>query len=206
MTTNLKAEVRARMRQTGEKYTEARRGVLAGRKTAVRLPNTIERVTIHTTDNGLPLAKGHCEAITTRGRQCRNPFIYGQFWPGGQPEVVLRDDPATRMLAQRRCTIHVDHDRPAEVVLVMDDYVPPRFTGPLPGPGWQDPRSLELIRAATSRRQRADTLALYLTLTEHAGSADEAIEQQSGLGRDQVEAAMKILTDVGLVREGALVA
>ncbi len=205
MTTNLKAEARARMRQTGEKYTEARRGVLAGRETAVRLPSTVERVTIHTTDNGLPLADELCGAMTKRGRQCRNPFIYGQFWPGGNPEVVLPDGPDTRMLAQRRCTVHVDHDRHAEVILVMDDDVPSRFTGPFPGPVWQDPRSLGLIRGATSGRERADTLALYLTLTEHAGSADEAIEQQTGLDPDQVEAAMKILTDVGLIREGALV-
>jgi hypothetical protein len=205
MTTNLKAEARARMRRTGEKYTEARRGVLAGRETAVRLPNTIERVTIHTTDNGLPLADELCGAMTKRGRQCRNPFIYGQFWPGGHPEVVLPDGPDTRMLAQRRCPVHVDRDRHAEVILVMDDDVPSRFTGPFPGPVWQDPRSLELIRSATSGRERADTLALYLTLTEHAGSADEAIEQQTGLDPDQVEAAMKILTDVGLIREGTLV-
>ena len=40
---------------------------------------------------------------------------------------------------------------------------------------------------------------------EHAGSADEAIEQQTGLDPDQVEAAMEILTDVGLIREGTLV-
>lgn len=205
MTTNLKAEARARMRRTGEKYTEARRGVLAGRETAVGMRDVIERVTIHTTDNGLPLAEDHCEAMTRRGRQCRNPFIYGQFWSGSHPEVVLRDGPDTRMLAQRRCTIHVDHDRHAEVVLVMDDVVPSRFSGPFPGPVWQDPRSLELIRDAASGRERADTLALYLTLTEHAESSDEAIEQQTGLDPDQVEAAMKILTDVGLIREGTLV-
>jgi hypothetical protein len=205
MTTNLKAEARARMRRTGEKYTEARRGVLAERETDERRRDEIERVTIHTTDNGLPLADDHCEAMTVRGRQCRNPFIYGQFWPGGHPEVVLRDGPDTRMLAQRRCAVHVDHDRHAEVILVMDDDVPSRFTGPFPGPVWQDPRSLELIRSATSGRQRADTLALYLTLTEHAESADEAIEQQTGLGPDQIEASVKILTDVGLLREGMLV-
>lgn len=205
MTTNLKAEARARMRRTGEKYTEARRGVLAERETAVPLPNTVERVTIHTTDNGLPLADEHCGAMTKRGRQCRNPFIYGQFWSGGHPEVVLDDGPDTRMLAQRRCPVHVDHDRHVEVILVMDDIVPSRFAGPFPGPVWQDPRSLELIRAATSGRERADTLALYLTLTEHAGSAEEAIEQQTGLDPNQVEAAMKILTDVGLIREGMLV-
>ncbi|HKB50659.1 MAG TPA: hypothetical protein VKC63_04455 [Solirubrobacterales bacterium] len=205
MTTNLKAEARARMRRTGEKYTEARRGVLAERETVVRNRDAIQRVTIHTTHNGLPLAEDHCEAMTVRGRQCRNPFIYGQFWPGGHPEVVLRDGPETRMLAQRRCNVHVDHDRHAEVILVMDDVVPSRFTGPFPGPVWQDPRSLELIRSATSGHERADTLALYLTLTEHAGSADEAIEQQTGLASHQVEAAMKILTDVGLIREGMLV-
>jgi hypothetical protein len=108
VTTNLKAEARARMRRTGGKYTEARRGVLAGRETVVRSRDAIERVTIHTTHNGLPLAEDHCEAMTVGGRQCRNPSIYGQFWPGGYPEVVLRDGPATRMLAQRRCTVHVD--------------------------------------------------------------------------------------------------
>lgn len=205
MTTNLKAEARARMRQTGEKYTEARRGVLAGREPATREREAVGRVTIHTTHNGLPLAEGHCEAMTKRGRQCRNPFIYGQFWPGGHPEVVLRDGPDTRMLAQRRCSIHVDHDRHAEVILVMDDHVPSRFTGPFPGPVWQDPRSLELIRSASSGRERADTLALYLTLTEHAESTDQAIEQQTGLDPNQVEAAMKILIDVGLIRDGALV-
>lgn len=56
MTTNLKAEVRARVGRTGEKYTEARRGVFAGRKPAGREPEAIERVTIHTTHNGWPLA------------------------------------------------------------------------------------------------------------------------------------------------------
>jgi len=205
MTTNLKAETRARMRRTGGKYTEARRGVLAERETVVRSRDAIERVTIHTTDNGLPLADEFCGAMTKRGRQCRNPFIYGQFWPGGHPEVVLSDGPDTRMLAQRRCPVHVDHDRHAEVILLMDDDVPSRFTGPFPGPVWQDPRSLELIPGATSGRERADTLALYLTLTEHAESGDEAIEQQTGLDLDQVEAAMKVLTDVGLIREGMLV-
>ncbi len=34
MTTNLKADARARMRQTGEKYTEARRGILLEREAA----------------------------------------------------------------------------------------------------------------------------------------------------------------------------
>jgi hypothetical protein len=206
MTTNLKAEARARMSRTGEKYTEARRGVLAERETVVRNRDAIQRVTIHTTHNGLPLAEDRCEAMTVRGRQCRNPFIYDQFWPGGHPEVVLRDGPETRMLAQRRCNVHVDHDRHAEVILVMDDVVPSRFTGPFPGPVWQDPRSLELIRSATSGRERVATLALYLTLTEHAESADEAIERQTGLGPDQIETSMKILTDIGLIREGMLVA
>lgn len=58
----------------------------------------------------------------------------------------------------------------------MDDDVPARFTGPFPGPVWQDPRS-QLIRGATPGRERADTLPLYLTLTERAGSADEEVEQ-----------------------------
>ncbi len=171
----------------------------------MRNRDAIQRVTIHTTHNGLPLAEDHCEAMTVRGRQCRNPFIYGQFWPGGHPEVVLPDGPETRMLAQRRCNVHVDHDCQAEVILVMDDVVPSRFTGPFPGPVWQDPRSLELIRSATSGRERADTLALYLTLTEHAESADEAIERQTGLGPGEIEASMKTLTDIGLIREGMLV-
>lgn len=87
----------------------------------------------------------------------------------------------------------------------MDDDVPSRFTGSVPGPVWQDPRSLDLIRSATSGREHADTLALYLTLTEHAESADEAIEQQTGLGPEQIEASMKILEDIGLIREGMLV-
>lgn len=77
--------------------------------------------------------------------------------------------------------------------------------GRFPARCWQDPRSLELIRGASSGRERAYTLALYLTLTEHAGSAEEAIEQQAGLSPDQIEVAMKILTDVGLIREGTLV-
>lgn len=205
MTTNLKAEVRTRMRRTGEKYTEASRGVLTGREAAASEREAIERVTIHTTHNGLPLADGHCEAMTKQGRQCRNPFIYGQFWPGGHPEVVLRDRPETRMLAQRRCNIHVDHDRHAEVILVMDDVVPSRFEGPFPGPVWQDPRSLELIRSATSGRGRAAALALYLTLTEHAECTDEAIEQRTGLSRDQIDGAMEVLAGVGLVRDGTLI-
>jgi hypothetical protein len=202
MTTNLKAEVRARMGRTGEKYTEARRSVLAGRSGGSER-DAIERVTIHTTDNGWPLTEEHCEAMTKKGRRCRNPIVYGQFWSGGHPEVVLPDMLETRMLAQRRCNVHVDNDRQNEVVLVMDDVVPSRFEGPFPGPVWQDPRSLELIRSASSGQVRADTLALYLTLTEHA---DEEVEQRTGLGRDQIDGAMEILVSVGLVRDGMLVA
>lgn len=206
MTTNLKADVRARMRATGEKYTVARRELLAQRDPAPQPAVTPERVTVHTTNNGLPLADGCCEALTKRGRQCRNPFIYGQFWPGGLPEWILSDSPETRMLAQRRCNIHVDHSRPAEVVLVMDDVVPSRFTGPYPAPVWQDPRSLELIRDATTGRVRADTLAVYLVLTEHGDpSTLVGVQSRTGLSAAQVEAAMSVLGDVGLVRDGQLV-
>jgi hypothetical protein len=157
MTTSLKAEVRARMRATGDKYTEARRTLLAERALARERRSPIERVTVHTTRNGLPLAEADCEAFTKAGRQCRNPFVYGQFWSGGHPEVVLSDGPDTRMLAQRRCRVHVDHELRADVVLVMDDVVPSRFSGPFPRPVWQDPRSLDLIRSATSGRARTMT-------------------------------------------------
>jgi hypothetical protein len=165
MTTNLKADVRARMRVTGEKYTEARRVLLTEREAANADPGAIERVTVHTTRNGLPLADADCEALTKAGRRCRNPFVHGQFWPGGHPEVLLSDCPGTRMLAQRRCRVHVDHTLHAEVVLVMDDVVPSPHSGAFPGPVWQDPRSLDLIRNATSGRARTETLALYLALT-----------------------------------------
>jgi hypothetical protein len=138
------------MAATGEKYTEARRAVLAERGVSTRDPRAVERLTVHTVRNGLPLAAANCEALTKAGRQCRNAFVHGQFWSGGHPEVTLSDGPATRMLAQRRCRLHVDHSRHVEVVMIFDDVVPSRFEGPFPGPVWQDPRSLGLIREATS--------------------------------------------------------
>jgi hypothetical protein len=206
MTTNLKADVLARMQATGAKYTEARRALLAERPAAAESPSAIERVTVHTTRNGLPLAKADCEALTKAGRQCRNPFIHGQFWSGGHPEVVLRDGPETRMLAQRRCCVHVDHTRHTEVVLVMDDVVPSRFSGPYPRPVWQDPRSLDLIRSATSGRERTTSLALYLALTEHADPDTLAgAAHRAGLSDDEAQAGMSVLTDLGLMRDGSLV-
>lgn len=110
------------------------------------------------------------------------PVIHGQFWHGGHPEVILSDGPDTRMLAQRRCRVHVDHTRHAEVVLVMDDVVPSPLSGIFHGPVWQDPRSLDLIRNATSGRARTETLALYLALTEHGEPDTHAgIGARSGL-------------------------
>jgi hypothetical protein len=191
------------MLATGEKYTAARRQLLAERRTAIQRQAGIEKVTVHTTHNGLPLADADCEAMTKRGRRCRNPFIYGQFWPGGHPEVILSDSPETRMLAHRRCHVHVDHTRHAEVVLVMDDVVPSRFSEPYPAPIWQDPRSLELIRNATTGRARADALVVYLVLTEHGDPGTLAgVQARTGLPAAQVEAAMSVLGDVGLVRDG----
>lgn len=206
MTTNLKVDVRARMQATGAKYTEARRGLLAERAAAAENPGAMERVTVHTTRNGLPLAEADCEALTKAGRQCRNPFVHGQFWSGGHPEVVLGDGPETRMLAQRRCRVHVDHALHAEVVLIMDDVVPSRFSGPFPRPVWQDPRSLDLIRSATSDRERTTTLALYLALTEH-GDPDTlaGVARRAGLSDREAEAGMSVLTGLGLVRGGSLV-
>lgn len=206
MTTNLKADVRARMRVTGEKYTKARRGLLAERD-AANDPGVVERVTMHTTRNGLPLAEADCEALTKAGRRCRNPFVYGQFWSGGHPEVLLSDGPRTRMLAQRRCRVHVDHTRHAEVVLVMDDVVPSPHSGAFPGPVWQDPRSLDLIRNATSGRARTETLAFYLALTE-CGEPDTlaGVGARCGLSGSEAEAAMSVLVDLGLVSNGTLVA
>ena len=201
MTTNLKADVRARMAATGEKYTQARRAVLTDRTAAA----PIERVTVHTTRNGMPLAETDCEAVTKAGSQCRNPFIHGQFWSGGQPEVLLRDGPDTRMLAQRRCRVHVDHDLHTDVLLVMDDDVPSRFSGPYPAPVWQDPRSLELIRTATSGGTRARTLALYLALTERGEDNLAEISERAGLTAADTQAAMKVLTDLRLVEDGLLV-
>lgn len=206
MTTNLKSDIRARMRATGEKYTQARRALLADREAAFPNQEAVERVTIHTIRNGLPLAEADCEALTRAGRRCRNPFVHGQFWSGGHPEVILSDGPDTRMLAQRRCRVHVDHTRRAEVVLVMDDVVPSRFSGPFPGPVWQDPRSLDLIRNATAGRARTETLALYLALTEH-GDPDTlvGVGARSGLTGPEVDVAMSVLTELGLVSDGMLV-
>lgn len=205
MTTNFKADVRARLGATGEKYTEARRALLAeqGRSTG---PSPIERVTVHTTGNGWPLAEADCEALTKAGRQCRNPFVHGQFWSGGQPEVILSDGPRTRMLAQRRCPVHVDHTRHVEVVLVMDDVVPSRFAMPHPAPVWQDPRSLDLIRDATSGRARTEALALYVALTEHVDPDTVAgAGARAGLSAAEVETALAVLVGVGLIRDGTLI-
>jgi hypothetical protein len=205
MTTNLKADIRARMTATGEKYTQARRAVLADRTATSTAAAPIERVTVHTTRNGMPLAEADCEAVTKAGSQCRNPFIHGQFWSGGQPEVLLRDAPDTRMLAQRRCRVHVDHDLHTDVLLVMDDHIPSRFSGPHPAPVWQDPRSLELIRTATSGGARAQTLALYLALTERGEDNLAEISERAGLTAADTQASMKVLTELRLVEDGALV-
>jgi hypothetical protein len=205
MTTNLKADVRARMQASGAKYTEARRALLVERAATTGNPAAPERVTVHTTRNGLPLAEANCEALTKTGRQCRNPFVYGQFWSGGHPEVVLTDGPDTRMLAQRRCHVHVDHTRHTEVLLVMDDDVPSRFSGPYPRPVWQDPRSLDLIRTATSDRARSATLALYLALTEHVEPNTPAgLAARAGLSQLEVQDGMGVLTGLGIVRDGVL--
>jgi hypothetical protein len=193
------------MAATGEKYTQARRAVLAERTTSRATPAPIKRVTVHTTRNGLPLAEADCEAVTKAGRQCRNPFIHGQFWPGGQPEVLLHDGANTRMLAQRRCRVHVDHDLHTDVLLVMDDDVPSRFSGPYPAPVWQDPRSLELIRTATSGSTRAQTLALYLALTERVDDNLAEISDRAGLATADAQAAMNVLTELRLVKDGLLV-
>jgi hypothetical protein len=206
MTTNLKADVRARMTATGAKYTEARRALLVERAAETENSAAMERVTVHTTRNGLPLAEADCEALTKEGRQCRNPFVHGQFWSGDHPEVILSDGPETRMLAQRRCHVHVDHTIHAEVVLVMDDYVPPRFSGPAPHPIWQDPRSLDLIRSATADHERTTTLALYLALTEHSDPDTLAgAARRAGLSDDEAQAGMGVLTGLGLVRDGSLI-
>jgi hypothetical protein len=153
----------------------------------------------------MPLAEADCEALTKAGSQCRNPFIHGQFWSGGQPEVLLRDAPDTRMLAQRRCRVHVDHDLHTDVLLVMDDHIPSRFSGPHPAPVWQDPRSLELIRTATSGGTRAQTLALYLALTERGEDNLAEISDRAGLTAADTQASMKVLTELRLVEDGALV-
>jgi hypothetical protein len=207
MATNLKAEVRARMGATGQKYTEARRAVLAERETPDADSGGVERVFVHTTRNGLPLAEADCEALTKAGRRCRNPIVHGQFWPGGHPEVLLSDGPDTRMLAQRRCHVHVDHTRPVEVVLMMDDVDPTPLSGPRRPPVWQDPRSLELIRNATTGRTRTETLALYVALTE-PDSADSVagVAARCGLSPAEADAAMSVLTRIGLVSNGTLVA
>lgn len=194
------------MRATGEKYTAARRAVIAERVPVSRPVEPIDRIAVHTTRNGLPLADADCEALTKRGRQCRNPFINGQFWSGGAVEVALKDSPETRMLAQRRCHLHVDHEQPIEVVLIFDDHLPSRFDGPFPGPVWQDPRSLGLIRRAASGRLRADTLAVYLVLTEHLDPSTSAgTAELAGLPLPRVEAALKVLSELQLVRNGDLV-
>lgn len=169
-------------------------------------PRATERITVHTTRNGLRLVDADCKATTKRGQQCRNPFIHGQFWPRGMPEVLVSDGADTRMLAQRRCHLHVDHSRPAEVLLVFDDDVPSRFSGPHPAPVWQDPRSPELIRGATAGQSRADTLAVYVALTEH-GDPDTlaGVTRRTGLRPRQVEAAIAVLADLALFRNGVLV-
>lgn len=209
MTTNFKTDVRTRMRATGEKYTEARRALLAARESsASSCSGAVERVTVHTNRNGLPLTEADCEATTKAGRQCRNPFVHGQFWPGGHPEVLLMDGPDTRMLAQRRCHVHVDHTRPVEIVLLMDDVDPTPLSGTFvrQPPVWQDPQSLALIRDATLGRARADTFALYLALTESdSPDALADVGVRCGLSGREAEAALNVLTNLGLVSDGALV-
>jgi len=163
MTADLKAAVRARVEKTGEKYTQARRAVLASRSA-----HEPEEVTIRTARNGLPLAEQDCSAMTKRGRRCRNPFIDGQFWPGGLREVTLEDGPATRMLAQRRCHVHVDHSIHARVTLLMDDLPP----APSSSFAWQDQHSLQAIRNAATGPTRANALGVYLVLTETKRAAD----------------------------------
>lgn len=166
----------------------------------------VERVVVHTTNNGWEFAEANCEAMTKKGRQCRNPFVYGQFWSGGHPEQTLSDSPEARMLAQRRCLVHVDHERPVEITLVMDDVAPSRFRGPYAKPVWQDPRSLQLIREATEGQQRASTLAFYLALTEHAtDSSLTSVAERCGLPAAQGEEAIAVLEHLGLFREGTLV-
>jgi hypothetical protein len=206
MTTNLKADVRARMGTSGEKYTQARRAVLAERDGTHTRSRPVERVVVHTTNNGWEFAEANCEAMTKKRRQCRNPFVYGQFWSGGGPEQLLPDGPETRMLAQRRCPVHVDHERPVEVTLVMDDVVPNRFLGPYPNPVWQDPRSLQLIREATEGQPRTDALASYLALTEHeTDSSLTSVAERAGLPAVRADEAMAVLERLGLFREGTLV-
>ncbi len=202
MTTDLKSEIRERMRSTGEKYTTTRRNLLAE-----RTASSLKRVTIHATNNGLSLDEETCGAMTVAGRQCRNPFIHGQFWPGGHREALLKDGSDTRMLAQKRCRVHVDHTIPAEVVLVMDDVDFSPFPGPFPGPIWQDPQALAAIRAATTGSARAETLSLYVTLSETTGGESlQAIAERAGLHQSQIEAAVEVLTALGLFCDGVLVA
>lgn len=205
MTTDLKSEIRARMQATGEKYTTARRHLLAER--AERSPSSPTRVTIHTTQNGLHLGDDDCGATTRAGRQCRNPYVPGQFWPGGHHEVLLTDSPEARMLAQQRCHVHVDHTRPVEIVLVMDDVSPMPHSAPFTAPIWQDPRSLALIRSATVDAARAETLSLYMTLGEAMDRETlSVIAEHAGLTKEKVEAGIELLTSLELMRDGVLVA
>lgn len=201
MTTDFKSEIRDRMRSTGEKYTAARRALLEERSAPL-----LRRVEIHATRNGLSL-DDDCKAQTVAGRQCRNGFIHGQFWPGGHHEVLLEDGPTTRMLAQRRCRVHVDHTAHVEVLLVMDDVPYKPFPGPARAPVWQDPRALAAIRAGASGAARAEALSLYLTLCETAGSdAPSDVGEHAGLAPAQVETAMGLLASLDLVRDGTLIA
>jgi predicted transcriptional regulator len=87
----------------------------------------------------------------------------------------------------------------------MDDHIPSRFSGPHPAPVWQDPRSLELIRTATSGGARAQTLALYLALTERGEDNLAEISERAGLTAADTQASMKVLTELRLVEDGALV-
>ena len=207
MTTNFKTDVRARMLATGEKYTEARRALLAQREAADGPSGGVERIFIHTTNNGFPLADANCEATTNAGNQCGNSIIYGQCWAGGHPEQILPDGPETRKLAQRRCHVHVHHELHAEVVLIMDDVDPTPLSGIRSSPAWQDPRSLDLIRRATSGRARTEALALYGTLTSpDSPDAVAEVGARCGLSEQEAESAMSVLVDLGLVRDGALVA
>ncbi len=75
-----------------------------------------------------------------------------------------------------------------------------------PHPVWQDARSLELIRNATTGRGRADALAVYLTLTEHSETTLDGIARQTGLPMRQIEKAVGVLAELDLIRDGLLIA
>jgi hypothetical protein len=113
MTTNFKADVRARMAATGEKYTEARRALVAERNGPAEGLGGVERVTLHPTQNGFPLADANCVALTKGGPTVSQPVCLRPVLAGRASRVFLSDSHAGRIglrihLRWRLCHFRAD--------------------------------------------------------------------------------------------------